>query len=130
MLFWQILRSTDQQTDQNLNADDVFIDWAITNYLLDEAVGDGRYTYHNYESVPQVDETETISSCNNGMITRDVHQYGADYVRITCDGTYTLNFEGSIQTGVLPSDAFSGRYALWSNKGDESDMTLTRRLRF
>jgi len=64
------------------------------------------------------------------MFTRDVHQYGVDYVRITCDGDYTINFEGSIQTGVLPEDAHSGNFAVWSNKGDESDMTFTRTFDF
>lgn len=124
------LNIVDQQTGEQLNADNVFIDWAISNYLVDEMVGDGRYTYHNYAGVPQVEETETIRSCNSGMITRDVHQYGVDYVRITCEGAYTINFEGSIRTSVLPADVYSGDYAFWSNKGDESDMTLTRSFDF
>jgi hypothetical protein len=121
---------SDQQTGQIIRADDVFIDWAITNYLQDGTVGDGRYTYHIYDNAPRVDATETIYSCSPNMFTRDVHQYGADYIRITCDGEYTLNFEGSIQNGVLPVDAYSGSYAFWSNKGDESNMTLTRRFDF
>jgi immune inhibitor A len=124
------LEIRDQQTGQIIRADDVFIDWAITNYLQDDTVGDGRYSYHIYDSTPRFDETETIYSCNPNMTTRDVHQYGADYIRIVCDGEYTLNFEGSIQTGVLPVDAFSGSYAFWSNRGDESNMTLTRTFDF
>jgi len=124
------LEISDPQTGEELNADDIFIDWAVTNYLQDEMANDGRFIYHNYASAPKVDETETFRSCESGMITRDVHQYGADYVRITCDGDYTLTFEGSIQTGVLPENAYSGHYAFWSNKGDESDMTLTRSFDF
>jgi hypothetical protein len=49
-----------------------------------------------------------------------------DYIRIKCHGDHTLHFEGSTQVGVLPTDPFSGLYAYWSNKGDESDMTLTK----
>ena len=120
----------DPQTGQPVRADDVFIDWAVTNYLLDGDVGDGRYTYHNYPDAPRAEDTETIRKCGSSMTTRDVHQYGVDYVRITCDGETTLHFEGSIQTGVLPTEAYSGNYAFWSNKGDESDMTLTRRFDF
>jgi hypothetical protein len=59
-----------------------------------------------------------------------VHQYGVDYIRITCSGDYTLQFEGSTQATVLPVGAHSGNYAFWSNKGDESDMTLTRTFDF
>ena len=31
---------------------------------------------------------------------------------------------------MLPADAHSGKYAFWSNKGDSSDMTLTRSFDF
>jgi immune inhibitor A len=120
----------DPQTGDLIDADDVFIDWAISNYLIDETIEDGRFTYRNYQDVPQVGDTETVHSCDNGRITRDVHQYGADYIRIACPGTYTLYFEGSVQASVLPADVFSGHYAFWSNKGDESDMTLTRSFDF
>ena len=37
------LSITDPQTGQQITAEDVFIDWAITNYLLDEDIADGRY---------------------------------------------------------------------------------------
>jgi len=120
----------DPATSQPITADDVFLDWAITNYLHDENIADGRFTYYNYPFAPQADATETIRSCGEGLITRDVRQYGVDYVRITCDGDYALHFEGSIQTGVLPAEPYSGSYAVWSNKGDESDMTLTRTFDF
>jgi hypothetical protein len=59
-----------------------------------------------------------------------VHQYGVDYIEISCSGEQTLHFEGSTATGLLPVSAHSGKYAFWSNKGDESDMTLTREFDF
>jgi hypothetical protein len=76
----------------------------------------------------EVSETETISDCPDELTGRGVNQYGADYIRITCSGALTLRFEGATQTKLLPAgaDAHSGRYAFWSNKGDESNMTLTR----
>ncbi|MBT7074596.1 MAG: hypothetical protein HN922_06780, partial [Anaerolineae bacterium] len=55
-----------------------------------------------------------------------VHQYGGDYILIDCEGDYTIHFDGATQTGLLPSDPYSGIYAFWTNKGDESNMTLTR----
>jgi hypothetical protein len=120
----------DLLTGRAITTDDVFLDWALTNYLMDESISDGRYTYHNYSNAPQAEETETIDRCPQSEYTRDVHQYGTDYIRITCEGDYTLHFEGSTLARVIPSDPYSGKYAFWSNRGDESDMTLTRTFDF
>jgi hypothetical protein len=121
---------TDPQSGQKIGADDVFADWVATNYLKDKKVADGRYTYHNYPDAPRASETETIDTCPSETITRDVSQYGADYINIRCQGNYTLHFEGSIQVPVLQTQYHSGEFALWSNKGDQSDMTLTRTFDF
>lgn len=117
---------TDPLTGEQISSDDVFADWALASYLLDKEIGDGRYTYHNYDEAPKIDVTEEIESCPIQMQTRDVSQYGTDYIRFTCSGQYTLNFEGSIQVPIYPSGPHSGNYAFWSNLGDASDMTITR----
>jgi immune inhibitor A len=122
--------ATDPLTDQPIGADDVFMDWAVTNYLLDGSVGDGRYTYHNYSSAPQTFPTESVSDCPTDAMGRSVKQYGVDYIQINCSGDYTLRFEGSTIARLLPEDPYSGSQAFWSNKGDESDMTLTREFDF
>ena len=124
------LNITDPLTGAPISADDVFVDWALTNYLLDGSVADGRFTYHNNPGAPKANETKSIYECGPGMRTSDVRQYGVDYYRITCRGEHTLHFEGSIHTGVLPENPYSGDYAFWSNKGDESDITLTRQFDF
>ena len=112
------------------NADDVFQDWVVASYLQDPAIADRRYTYNNYSGVPNPSASETIRNCPTQTETRTVHQYGVDYIRITCRGDYTLHFEGSPLIPVLPFDFHSGDYAFWSNRGDESDMTLTRTFDF
>ena len=123
------LNITDPQTGQPITADDVFMDWAITMHLMDGSVGDGRYQYKNYPSAPQATTPETISSCPQS-IGGAVNQYGIDYYSINCAGDYTLHFTGSTIIGLLPVDAHSGNYSFWSNRGDESDMTLTREFDF
>ncbi len=126
----QSIGATDPETGEPLTANDVFADWVVASYIQDASVEDGRFTYHNYPNAPQPGDTETINRCPTGAETRDVNQYGVDYIRITCEGEYTLHFEGSVMVGVVPADPFSGEYAFWSNKGDESDMTLTRSFDF
>jgi hypothetical protein len=120
------LNITDPATGKVVTADDVFMDWALAMFISDKSVGDGRYTFHNYPDAPQTRATETISTCPSGPLARSVHQYGIDYISIDCAGESTIHFAGSTVTGLLPVEANSGQYAFWSNRGDESDMTLTR----
>ena len=120
------LNITDPATGKLITADNFFMDWAVTNFLLDGSVGDGRYVYKNYPAATSASATETISSCPQSPLTLDVRQYGVDYIAIECSGDYTLSFTGSTVTGLLPTDPYSGKYAFWSNKGDESDMKLTK----
>lgn len=124
------LNDRDPLTGTVIQADDVFADWAATNYLNNPRVGDGRFSYKRYTSAPSFNDTETVSACDGRSQTRAVKQYGTDYIRFDCQGSFTLNFQGSSEVGVLPMDAYSGVYAFWSNKGDESNMTLTREFDF
>ena len=111
---------------QQVTAVDVFADWVIANYLGDTSVGDGRYGYHEYSNAPKVSSpTDTFSDCPiNQSLT--VHQFAADYYQIQCSGQITINFTGSQQIRVIPTDPHSGRYAFWSHRNDKSDTTLTR----
>jgi len=124
------LNITNPQTGKIVTADDVFMDWAAALYLKDGNVGDGRYTYHNYPAAPQTTDTDVISTCPQSALDRSVNQYGIDYIKIDCAGDHTLHFIGSTIARLLPKDPYSGKYAFWSNKGDESDMTLTREFDF
>jgi immune inhibitor A len=124
------LNAIDPQTGELITADDVFMDWAAALYLQDESVGDGRYTYHNYPNAPQTPDTESISACPQSPLMRDVHQYGIDYINISCGGGHTLVFTGSTAVQLLPPDPYSGSYVFLTNQGNESDMTLTREFDF
>ena len=123
------LNITDPQTGNPITADDVFMDWAVTMHLMDESVDDGRYSYKNYPNAPRVEGSQSVSSCPQSL-SGTVNQYGMDYYTINCEGDHTLRFNGSTVVGLLPINANSGDYMYWSNRGDESDMTLTREFDF
>jgi hypothetical protein len=122
--------ATDPVTGNPITADDFFMDWAVTNFVLDGSIGDGRYVYGNYPSAHRASAAETFHTCPQDGASRTVRQYGVDYIAIGCSGEYTLSFSGSQTVKLLPADPYSGQYAFWSNKGDESNMTLTREFDF
>lgn len=119
------IEAADALTGDPITADDVFMDWAVTNMLLDPNVADGRYDYYRYTNPQRVNNANLVTDCPTEM-NGSVHQYGVDYIHLRCDGIRTLSFEGSTVANLLPVNAFSGEKAFWSNKGDESDMTLTQ----
>lgn len=120
----------DPLRDAPLRADDLVLDWTITNYLMDDNVADGRFVYIKNEGAQKTYRSESIEDCSEGSLQRVVRQYGVDYFSFECTGEYTLRFEGLENTTLLPEDAYSGDYSFWSNKGDESDITLTHTFDF
>lgn len=122
----QSLNITDPFTNQQITSDDFFLDWTLANYIHDPKVADGRYYYENYPNSPTIFDTEGVYDCPMNLTERTINQYGVDYIRFTCSGKYMIVFTGSTQTRLLPVDPHSGTFGFWSNKGDESNMTLTR----
>jgi immune inhibitor A len=120
----------DPDTGEVLTANEFFRDWTLANFLQDATVGDGRYTYNNYDQLPTFRESETINDCQTPWQSRTVHQFGVDYIHIACNQPFTFSFQGDSEIGVVPYSAHSGNYFFWSNKGDESDMSLTRTFDF
>jgi hypothetical protein len=117
------------ETDELLRAEDVFADWAVANVVNDSTVADGQYGYSGY--VPTVLDLaflqERLRNCTTAAWTEgNVTQFGVDRIDIACHGVYQLEFEGVGEVGLLPVNAYSGDWMFWSNKGSESDMTLTR----
>ncbi len=124
------LNEIDPDTGRVITADDFFSDWVITNYINDNHVGNGRYSYQKYGGFIPASATEIVDDCPQKKTTTSVFQYAADYIELTCKGSHTIDFRGNTQVNILDVQANSGQYAYWSNKGDESDMTLTREFDF
>jgi immune inhibitor A len=98
---------------------DIFADWAVANLIDNPDVGDGRYAYKLLPSkvVPM--------GVRQSGARATVNQFGADYLRVL-EGPLTINFDGAETVGLVGARPKDGRYAWWSNRGDDSVETLTR----
>ena len=67
------LNILDPETGQLITADDVFMDWAATLYLMDGSVGDGRYDYNNYPDAPQVTARNPSQTAHNLQAVRSIN---------------------------------------------------------
>ncbi len=104
--------------------DDIFADWVVANYLDDTTTGQGQWGYRRLD--PQPVRIEAEHSTYPVEIEGQVNQYATDYFRFVGEGDLTVEFEGNTQVKIAPNDPHSGTFQWWSNRGDDSDMTLTR----
>lgn len=105
---------------------DVFQDWLIANHLNDPSLADGRYGYQGMELY----DTAALDHSHGrypDSRSSTVHQYAADYIELRPSrGDLVVEFAGSTQVQLVDNDPHSGEYEWWSNRGDVSNMTLTR----
>ena len=104
-----------------------FADWMMANLLDDPDLDEGQYGYtaiDPYEPLMDVryEPSEPVTR------TSTVHQYGVDYVDIQSSKPLSFTFIGTSTVKLMDTDAYSGQYLWWSNRSDESDSTLTRRV--
>jgi immune inhibitor A len=105
---------------------DVFADWAIANYLDGES-NNRDVTPYLYQGLDIQVQPERVVSAYPTEGEGSVNQYGADYIELGPSAQdLQLEFHGEATTHLVPNTAHSGYYQWWSNRGDNSDMTLTR----
>lgn len=124
-----VFAENDIQNDDSgtiLTAEDIFADWAVTNYLNDSSIEDGKYAYTYYTQAGTAGPTEVLDTCISSWQDRSVAQFGTDYVSISCSKPFRFVLEGSSMVNLLPVDPYSGSFAFWSNTGNDSRMTLTQ----
>jgi hypothetical protein len=109
-----------------LTHEDVFADWVVANLLDDPALADGRYGYSEIDPASVEIGSEYRGSDLPVSRSATVHQYATDYIELQGDGPVSFRLTGSTQVGLVNAHANSGRYLWWSNRGDDSDMTLTQ----
>ena len=108
----------------NKTFDDVFADFAVANYLNDPDLAEGQWGYRALSFKPAAIDTYHGRFPLNQQST--VRQYGVDYIELDGKGPLTIDFAGDAIAPLLNNNAYSGRYQWYSNRGDDSDSTLTR----
>jgi len=115
-----------REQGSELTYEDLFGDWVVANLLDDPGILDGRHGYDDIDP-PAVDvETTYFDNAYPVSEQATVHQHGTDYIELQGRQPLTVTFTGSTQVGLVDTSAHSGQYVWWSNRGDDSDMTLTR----
>jgi hypothetical protein len=104
--------------------DDVFADWVVANLLDAPELGDGQLGYQDLELRPMARDL-TLRRFP-AQIESDVSQYGTDYVEIRGSGNLDIDFRGATTTRLASNEPYSGQYAWWANREDDSDARLTR----
>ncbi|NLE77471.1 MAG: hypothetical protein GX605_12055 [Chloroflexi bacterium] len=102
----------------------LFADWVAANLLDDPTFADGRYGYRTLDFATPT--TERLRADRGTPYSGSVRQYGVDYLEFSADDLGTLRFVGSAEAPLAPVGAASGRYAWWSNRGDDVNTRLTR----
>lgn len=100
------------------NFADLVADWAVANMLDDAKVANGRYSYN---TLPETIQPEPAHQADDTTVS----QFGADYLSLPT-GPIALRFDGSTTVPLVGAKPHSGRYAWWSDRGDDSVQTLTR----
>jgi len=104
----------------------LFSDWVIANYL-DSRCGQTKSSPYAYRQLDIDIEPRGVVSSYPAQEQGEVQQYGADYFRLLpADHDLQLAFSGTTTTTLVPNQPHSGRSQWWSNRGDSSNMTLTR----
>lgn len=125
----EVLRTQDFRdplTGAVITADDLFTDWVVANRINSSKWGDGRFVYGNYPAFPADAMPAPQAAACPFTTSGGVKQYGTDYVALECSAPATLRFSGGQLVPVTPAQPHSGSFAMWSNRSDSIDTTLTR----
>lgn len=122
--FDRVLKAMDEP-----GVDTLFADWSVANVILDPALADGQYGYRDLPSdLPNPIPLTAVASYPYKFDGQS-NQYASDYYALTTLGG-TKNLDITItapeRVQLIPTEAASGQWMWYSNRGDVSDMTLTR----
>ena len=104
--------------------EEVYANWIVANLLNRQNMADGQYGYQ--DASPAEIMFEPVQRFNGEPINDQLAPYGAQYYLVSREQPVQVSFDGSTLARLTPVDPFSGEYAWYSNRGDESEFTLSR----
>ncbi|MEI7556646.1 hypothetical protein [Candidatus Chlorohelix sp.] len=113
-----------KNADPQITSDKVFKDWALTNYI-NRTTADPAFNYKKVSS--RISAPTNIISKLPDSKSGNTFQYTAQYYKVESGaGGFTLNFQGASTASLFNTQPASGKMVWWTNRGENSDMTLTR----
>ena len=110
-----------QTAQPTLDSQSVFREWVVAN-LLNHQTADPKY---NYQKISSHIQPKSVTSLPT-QIDGNTHQYTAVYYAVdNAVGSFDLSFVGQTTVGLTGTQPHSGQMAWWSNRGDNSDSTLS-----
>ena len=111
--------------EAGLSLEDLLSDWLAAVYLDSVEGADGaRYTFRSLD-LPRP-TASAVYDLYPVHTDTSVHQLGADYVVLRGETDLSVRFTGQSYTRLLPGMPSVDGSVWWSNRSDESLMTLTR----
>ncbi len=113
-----------EQIDPGKTADELVADWLVARTLDDPSIDNGRYGYAKTDraTVEPQDTINRFPYADRGSVP----QYAGDYIELRGQRDISIDFAGSTKARLIGAEPHSGRYFWWSNRGDVTDLTLTR----
>jgi hypothetical protein len=107
----------------NETSETLFKKFVLANYL-NRRTADPLYNYSQIGV--HVDRVSPLTTAGTGD-AKELNQFAADYYTVQGnDNGFTLDFKGATTVPLAGPGPHSGQMAWWSNRSDNSDMTLTR----
>lgn len=113
-----------EKIDPGKTANELVADWLVARTLDDPALDNGRYGYAKTDraTVEPQDTINRFPYADRGSVP----QYAGDYLELKGQRDLSIDFAGSTKARLIGAEPHSGRYFWWSNRGDVTDLTLTR----
>ena len=104
--------------------EDVYANWIVANRLNMPSIYEGQFGYQ--EITPATITSVPVQQFNGEPISESLPPYGAQYYLVNRDEPVQVSFSGSTLARLTPADPYAGEYVWYSNRGDETEFTLTR----